>query len=153
MSNIVHETSDQAETAFYSAFEGANVEAMMAVWSADQADELVCIHPHGPRLVGYDEIRDSWEQILKNSPPIRLRISQRRVVESGPLSIHYVNEHIHVGKEEEPQFTILATNVYRLTERGWRMILHHASPTPEALQQADADPDDTDPEAPDITLH
>jgi len=148
------ESSVEAEVAFYSAFEGADTEAMMAVWANDETDDLVCIHPHGPRLVGYTQIRDSWEQILTHSPPMRLKISGRRVVADGSLAIHYVNEHIHVGDDQNPRFTILATNVYRRTENGWRMILHHASPTPESVEQAGLGSEEAnETQSEDIILH
>ena len=38
-----------AEAAFYAAFERADVDAMMAVWSDDEA--VFCVHPGGGRLV------------------------------------------------------------------------------------------------------
>lgn len=141
-------SAEKAEEAFYIAFASADVEAMMAVW-ADDAD-VVCIHPHGPRLVGQSEIRESWRQIMRNSPPIHFKISELNRVEDGDLAVHYVNEHIHVGDASEPEFTILATNVYRRTGDGWRMILHHASPTPEAIQEAEAE---QEPKEQDVTLH
>ena len=125
-------TPDQAEAAFYSAFESGDLEAMMAVWSDE--GYIVCIHPHGPRLVGYQEIRDSWQQILAHSPRMRFKISELNTIHNGELAIRFVSEDIHVDDVDEPHFAILATNVYRRTKKGWRIILHHASPTPESLQ-------------------
>ena len=125
-------TPEQAESAFYSAFEIGDLEAMMAVWSPE--DNIVCIHPHGPRLTGREDIRDSWRQIMENSPPMRFSIDGLNSVHSNELAIHYVNENIHVGSNVGPEFTILATNVYQRTADGWRMILHHASPTPESIR-------------------
>jgi len=125
-------TPEQAESAFYSAVESANLEAMMAVWSSDE--NIVCVHPHGPRLIGTAEIRDSWRQILANSPRMSVRVDSLNSVSSEGLAIRFVNEHIHIGSRVQPEFTILATNVFQRTEDGWRMILHHASPTPEAIQ-------------------
>lgn len=147
-------TSVDAESAFYTAFEGADIDAMMAVWASGETDDLMCIHPHGPRLIGYTQIRESWEQILTHSPPMRLEISERHVVAVDSLAIHYVNEHIHVGDDDGPRFTVMATNVYRRTEHGWRMILHHASPTPESLEQVSIDSSKTKKrQAEDIILH
>ncbi len=141
-----------AEAAFYAAFQSADTEAMMLVWAHDESDDLVCIHPHGPRLVGFKQIRESWQQILTRSPPIRLEISRRRVVANETLAVHYVAEHIHVGNDDNPSFTILATNVYRRTAAGWRMILHHASPTPDSREQAGVEGVD-ESDAGDIILH
>ncbi len=127
MSGDSLKNSTDAEAAFYSAFEAADTDAMMAVWAKDESDDLVCIHPHGPRLVGYAQIRASWEQILTHSPPMHLKLSGRHVVATDSLAIHCVHEHIRVGDEDGAQFTVMATNVYRRTQSGWRMILHHAS--------------------------
>lgn len=126
------DTPEKAEAAFYSAFEICDLEAMMAVWCDDK--EAVCIHPHGPRLTGSREIRDGWRQIMAHSPRIRFKVDDLHTIQNADLAIHLVNEDIHVGDTEEPDFTILATNVYRRTADGWRIVLHHASPTPEALQ-------------------
>ena len=142
-------SAEQAEEAFYTAFAGANLEAMMAVWG--EGRDVVCIHPHGPRLVGKQEIREGWRQIMQNSPPIRFKVSQLSRIVDGDLAVHFVNEHIHVGDADEPEFTILATNVYRRADDGWRMILHHASPTPEALHRMEAQEERDD--GGEITVH
>ena len=47
------ETAEQAETAFYTAFENADTDAMMEIWADD--GNIMCIHPNGPRLVGQQE--------------------------------------------------------------------------------------------------
>ncbi len=155
MSNLRLDTSEQAQAAFYSAFESASLEAMMAVWSKDR--DIVCVHPHGPRLIGRAQVKEGWRQILRHSPPMRFKISQMNQVAHGDLAIHYVNEHIHVGDEDEPDFVVLATNVYRRSEDGWRMILHHASPTPESLRnmrnRQQKDETDEDEDEVEVTMH
>ena len=127
----------------------ADLEAMMAVWSNDE--NIVCIHPQGPRLTGTAEVRDSWRQILSNSPPMTLRIDGLNTIHDEDLAIRFVNEHIHVGSGTQPEFTILATNVFRRTDEGWRLVLHHASPTPEAIRNIIDDSDDEG--GSDVTVH
>jgi len=141
------ETAEQAEAAFYQAFESADLSAMMQVWSDE--DEIVCIHPHGPRLVGYDDIRESWSQILSNTPTIQFQLTELRCFEDGTIAIHYLNENIFLASDRQRQFSVLATNVYRRTSKGWRIILHHASPTPESRQRAEKE----QREAADVTVH
>lgn len=143
-------TASQAQTAFYQAFEQADLEAMMLVW--DVEDSVACIHPHGPRLVGPAEVREGWRQILAHSPSLRFTVDELSRVENGDMTIAYVNEHIYVGNMTEPDVVILATNIYRRTKQGWRMILHHASPTPESLQRAPGD-DDEHEEDEKVTVH
>lgn len=144
-------TADQAESEFYRAFQAHDLPAMMAVWSDE--DDIVCIHPQGPRLEGYAQIRQSWAQILHNSPPIRFQFTEQRRIDGDSIAIRYVYENIYLGNGTDPRFTIMATNVYRRTSKGWRIILHHASPTPETLfnlQQRQSEEDDTDV---DMTVH
>lgn len=127
-------TSGQAQAEFYAAFERCDLEAMMAVWCED--GHIMCIHPHGPRLVGWQEIRDGWRQIMANSPSMRFRIDELSAIESEDLVVRFVNENIYVADADEPEFTVMATNVYRRTAGGWRMVLHHASPSPATLRHA-----------------
>jgi uncharacterized protein (TIGR02246 family) len=144
-------SADQAESEFYRAIQANDLPAMMAVWSDE--DDIVCIHPQGPRLEGHEQIRESWTQILQNSPPIRFRLTGQRRIDGDSIAIRYVNENIYIADDQEPQFTIHATNVYRRTSKGWRIILHHASPTPETLlnlQQRQSEDEDTDV---DVTVH
>src|SRR5690349_3843232 len=64
-------TPQDAETAFYEAFERADLAAMMAVWA--ESDDVVCIHPSGPRLTGFEAVRESWVQIFSNGSQLRVR--------------------------------------------------------------------------------
>ena len=123
-------TPDQAEAAFYAAFESGDVEAMMAVWSDDSS--IICIHPRGPRLVGRAAIREGWQQILQNSPPMRFNVSEINTISSGALAIRFVSESIHISGAAKSKFTVMATNAYRRTTDGWRIVLHHASPAVES---------------------
>lgn len=120
-------SAEEAEAAFYRAFERHDLEAMMAVW-ADEA-VIVCVHPGGPMLIGRDAVRASWDQILAGGGPMSFVVQAVRHETRDGLAVHVVQEHIRAG-DERPGPPVLATNVYRLTERGWRMILHHGSPSP-----------------------
>jgi ketosteroid isomerase-like protein len=53
----------EVEAAFYDALNRADVDALMALWADDE--EIVCVHPGGPRLIGHAAIRASWEAILE----------------------------------------------------------------------------------------
>ncbi|HXZ95937.1 MAG TPA: nuclear transport factor 2 family protein, partial [Burkholderiales bacterium] len=60
MKTSIFPTPQDAEAAFYEAFESADLDAMMAVWAEDE--EVVCVHPSGPRLTGIAQVRESWRQ-------------------------------------------------------------------------------------------
>ncbi|MDE1952649.1 MAG: DUF3225 domain-containing protein [Betaproteobacteria bacterium] len=120
-------SAEAAEAAFYEALQLADVDALMRVW-ADE-DDVICVHPGGPRLVGPAAIRASFEQLFAAGP---LRITPERALRTVTLggAVHNVVERV-LGQRDlgEQRFAfVLATNVYIKTPDGWRLVLHHASP-------------------------
>ena len=136
-------TPDDCETAFYDAFERADIAAMMAVWA--EADDVVCVHPQGPRLVGFDAVRESWVQIFSAGAQLRVRTTDQRAFDGQALAVHSVVELVSPAAENAQVTSIHATNVYVLTEGGWRMALHHASVAdePPAQRREEAPPPHT----------
>ena len=134
-------TPQDAEAAFYEALERADLEAMMSVWAEDE--EIVCIHPGGPRLVGYASIREAWRRMFDGGARLQVRLSQPTIVQGPLATATTVMEHISVRADESVRPPLVATNVYVRGALGWRMVLHHASPTPP----------DTGAEMPRKTLH
>ena len=123
-------TPQDAETAFYEALERGDLEAMMEVWAEDE--EIVCVHPTGPRLNGYERVRESWSQIFNSRQRLRVHLSNQVYVQAMMLSIHSLHENILVAGEPKPRPPMVTTNVYVRTGNGWRMLVHHASPAPAA---------------------
>lgn len=120
-------TPADAEAAFYAAFEAGDAPAMMAVWAED--DGIQCVHPGGPLLSGRAAIGRSWSAILAEAANIRIRVEPRQQTQDAGLAVRLVYEHIQVGRKPSAA-PVVATNIYRDTGRGWRMIAHHASPCP-----------------------
>jgi ketosteroid isomerase-like protein len=137
MSRAVFPTAQDAENAFYEALERCDLDGMMAVWAED--DDIVCVHPGGPRLTGHEQVRDSWEQIFAGGPRARLHISQQVAITAMMLAVHSVHESF--GAQDTPAVPVVATNVYLRSAAGWRMIVHHASPAqarPQRVPRAGA---------------
>lgn len=119
-------TAQDAEQAFYQAFERADLAAMMAVWAEEE--DIVCIHPGGARHTGVVAVRESWRKIFAQGPSLRFKLTGSRVFSGRMLSIHSVYEQVTVAGDPRPANPVLATNIYLLTDRGWRMLMHHGSP-------------------------
>lgn len=122
------ESPEEAESAFYRAFEQCSLDAMMKVWADD--DGIVCIHPMGPRLVGRRTVGEGWRHIFAGSGAMRFELGD--VVQNliGDVAVRCLLEHIRFGPGLAQHGVVIATNVYRRTAAGWRMIAHHASPGP-----------------------
>jgi uncharacterized protein (TIGR02246 family) len=117
---------DEIEQQFYEALQRADLEQLMAVWSDD--DDIVCVHPGGPRVVGPAAIRSTFEQIFANGAIVAAPEKVRRL-QTLDCAVHSVLERIDVLTDEGPRAAwVLATNVYVKTGLGWRMAAHHASP-------------------------
>lgn len=120
-------TAEDVEASFYDAIGRADIETLMSLWANDE--EIVCVHPGAPRLVGHGAIRASWEAIFERGG-VRIRASQVHAVHNLVTAIHNVIEEIHRPESELQDIHILATNVYMKTPYGWRIVVHHASIAP-----------------------
>jgi uncharacterized protein (TIGR02246 family) len=120
-------TPDDIEASFYEALQSGDIEKLMACW-ADE-DDIVCIHPGGPRLLGAGAIRASFDAMFSNGGSIHAKPEQIRRVDSLGSAVHHVTEKVEVLTAEGPAHAyVLATNVYHKTPQGWRLVVHHASP-------------------------
>jgi ketosteroid isomerase-like protein len=132
-------SADDLETAFYEALQAADIEKLMDCW-ADE-DEIVCVHPGSPRLVGHGAIRAAFDAMF-GSGNLRVRPEGIRRVEALGCAVHSVRERVEILTNEGPREAfVLATNVYHKTAHGWRMVAHHASPGPQDdVQDTDQQP-------------
>jgi len=125
---------DEIEQQFYEALQRGDIERLMSVWSDDE--EITCVHPGGPRVVGAGAIRAAFDAMFANGT-INARPEKVRRLQTHSCAVHSVLEHIHVMTTEGPQSAwVVATNVYLKTAQGWRLVSHHASPgSPREVQE------------------
>ncbi len=123
----IYTSPQDAALAFYQAFEARDLEAMMATWADDE--EIICVHPGGARIVGYDAVRASWEQIFGSETKLTFRLDDTVTIETVGLAVQSAIEHITAtGKTVSGD--AVATNVFMRTPSGWRIVCHHASTSP-----------------------
>ena len=130
MSYFTH-SADEAESAFYAAFEHLDIQLMESVWL--DADDAYCIHPGGPVQEGFETVLKQWRFILQDASPPEMsyRVVQKSV--NGNLAVHLVEEHIGAADQAT---LVLATNIYKNTAEGWRLMAHHASLPPNLTAAA-----------------
>jgi ketosteroid isomerase-like protein len=126
----IYTTPTDAAVAFYQAFEAKDIDAMMSTWAEDE--EIICVHPGGTRMVGYDAVRAGWEQIFTGDARLTFRLEEVISIETVGLAMQSGVEQISLGKEGTPRGMAIATNVFMRTPSGWRMVMHHASSAPAA---------------------
>ena len=145
MKKTLFATPQDAEAAFYDAFVKRDLDAMMEVWSDD--DDSYCVHPGGARISGIERIRESWRQIFAGGQDLRFSLREQQLIHTMMLAVHSVYEHVFVAGQTRARQPMIATNVYQRTERGWRMVAHHAAAAPASLRS------DPDPGPANKTLH
>lgn len=125
---------DDVEQAFYEALQNADIQQLMACWAEE--DDIVCIHPGGPRMIGAGAIRAVFEGMFQNGS-VQAHPQRIHRVQSLACEVHHLIERVEVITPKGARLAyVIVTNVYHKTPQGWRMVSHHASPgTPN-------DPDD-----------
>jgi len=121
----VFATPEEAEDAFYRAFEKSDLEALMATW-ADQ-DDIVCIHPGSDRLVGPIDVRESWRRIFGGGVKLTFRKADGIVLDQPDIRVHSLMEEISVAGSGRLTARVCVTNVFIRTASGWRLWMHHGS--------------------------
>jgi len=121
----------QVNTAFYRAFEAADLDAMTGLWV--DHEEALCIHPGALPVRGSPAINRSWALIMANTPYIQFFLTDVEVSVLGDVASVTCTENVLTADEstEEGSFNgakAVATNVFVRTEDGWRLWIHHASP-------------------------
>lgn len=124
----------EANERFYRALESLDLAAMDQVWAHDP--EVRCIHPGWEALAGWEPVRTSWQQIFRGTRWMRVIPTDVRLQVIGEVGIVSCSENITASQDDEVGVAVAqATNLFRRTGEGWRLILHHASPAPVTVTQ------------------
>jgi ketosteroid isomerase-like protein len=111
-----------ANQAFYDAFEARDLDAMSDLW--EHSDRSVCIHPGWPALRGWGPIVASFAAMFRGGQSLQFLLTDATVSVEGSVGWVTVDENL-LG--EQGGNTVAAVNVFALTERGWRLVVHHGS--------------------------
>ena len=133
----IYVSPQDAALAFYQAFEARDLDAMMTTWADDE--EIVCVHPGGTRMVGYDAVRGAWEQLFSGDAKLSFRLDEIVVLETVGLAMQSAIEHVATA-DGTARGAAVATNVFMRTPSGWRMVCHHASPMAAIAMPAPSGP-------------
>jgi ketosteroid isomerase-like protein len=135
LTNKTFNTPEEAEIAFYEAIERSDIDVLREVWSTD--DNIVCIHPGADRIEGRQAVLDSFTELFMESPMLSFSLMDTLQTGDDHLAIHLVREHVEMGGQF--MSSVVSTNIYQFEDGSWRMLLHHASPEPDAMLEEDID--------------
>jgi ketosteroid isomerase-like protein len=134
-----------ANAAFYAAIESGEVAQIEAVW--DDADDVSCVHPGWPLVRGRSRVSRSWAVILANTAYLQFFPTDVDVTVAGDVAIVGC-EHSVLARISDSEgglgetARVVATNVFRRRDDGWRLWAHHASPVLTATDGTTSDDGD-----------
>lgn len=112
---------------FYEAFEHGDMDALADVWAHGQ--HVKCIHPGWPILVGWEDVKRSWQNILSSGVSMRFSLRDVKADVYGTLGVVVLMEEItYVDGATTQTGEVMATNLFEFDGRAWKMIHHHGSP-------------------------
>ena len=139
----------EANQALYTSFESADLDAMEDLWGEGP---VICVHPGWPTLRGRESVLRSWAMIMANTAYIQFFLTDVEVELAGDVAVLTCVENILTAMDpnnpaaDPGSFAgakAVATNVFRRTEAGWRLWVHHGSPVLAADGRSrDEKPDD-----------
>ena len=119
----------EASHAFYAAIQALDTARMDRLWLQDERSR--CVHPGWDVLEGWDAIRQSWENIFRNTKRMQVRVTQMSVQVVGDLAWACCVENITYATEEAVGTALVgATNIFLRLNGRWLMVQHHASQLP-----------------------
>jgi SnoaL-like domain len=122
---------------FYRALETLDLDAMDALWSHERW--VRCVHPGSDAIVGWEHVRRSWQEIFASTRWIRVTPTAVDVTLLGAIGLVACSENITAANEGDVGLAVAqATNLFQRTTLGWRMVVHHASPSPVQLTSPEA---------------
>ena len=119
-----------ANAAYYRAFTIADFAAMSRIWADDNVS---CIHPGWPVLIGREAILESYREILRNPDQDRIDPRNETVMVAG-------DEARVICVEFVGGAALAATNLFKRIDGAWRMTHHQASPIAALVEEAVSQP-------------
>jgi ketosteroid isomerase-like protein len=117
----------KASTQFYAALNrmlNGDAKPLSDIWSHGPA--VTTMHPIGGRQVGWNEVRESWEQVARGATDGKVELKDQLIRVLGDLAYEVGVEYpeFKLGGEKVSG-QIRVTNIYQREAGTWKMIHHH----------------------------
>jgi ketosteroid isomerase-like protein len=127
----------QASERFYAALNRAldgDSGPMEEIWS--HGSDVSAMHPFGGRMLGWEEIRASWEQAAQAFSGGQVALDDMVVVpitEDATYTLGTEHGEARIG-DETVGIDWRVTNIYRREADGWKIVHHHTDFSSEVAQ-------------------
>jgi ketosteroid isomerase-like protein len=112
---------------FYLALETLDLDAMDGLWL--HHDMVRCVHPGWPMLAGWESVRESWEEIFRNTESMMVTTRDLSLHVEGGVGWVTCTERVTSKRGDRSETALVqATNLFLRRDGEWKMVLHHASP-------------------------
>ena len=113
--------------AFYDAFGDRDLKVMTSLWW--QGSTSLCIHPGGGVILGWEEIKASWDAIFRNTDALEIDVEIVKVEVDRSLAYVVVREIVlQASSGRRMKAQSIATNVFQKMAQKWYIVQHHGSP-------------------------
>ena len=113
--------------AFYDAFGDRDLKVMTSLWW--QGSTSLCIHPGGGVILGWEEIKASWDAIFRNTDALEIDVEIVKVEVDRSLAYVVVREIVlQASSGRRMKAQSIATNVFQKMAQKWYLVQHHGSP-------------------------
>ena len=116
-----------ANRMFYAALHALDISQMAQVWW--HADWVRCLHPGWELLMGWNEVRGSWEEIFRSTEQMMVSISRPLVHVAGDVAWVSCLENVTTAYQNDISSALVeATNIFQRRQGRWLMVHHHTTP-------------------------
>ena len=125
----------EASRAFYAALNSTfnkDASPMRDIWL--RSPEVTAMRPNGGREVGWDQLWEAWQHVADVFSGGHVEITEQYIVTDGNFAYEI---GLELGKfspgGEEIEVEHRATNIYRRTDDGWKIVHHHTDKSAGAM--------------------
>ena len=125
----------KASEQFYAALNrmlNGNAAPLADIWSHSAA--VTTMHPIGGRQVGWDKVREAWEQTAQLASEGQGKLDDQIIQVAGDVAYELGTERGQVklaGQQVAIEHRV--TNIYRREAGGWKVVHHHTDASPAML--------------------
>ena len=116
-----------ANRTFYTALHTLDYPKMEQLWL--HADWVMCLHPGWELLVGWEDVRGSWENIFRSTDKMMVSISRALVHVMGETAWVSCLENVTTASQKSFSTALVeTTNIFVRRDGHWLLVHHHTTP-------------------------